>query len=129
MTKRRHPKGLRTSKYKSGLEQQVGDLMDELGVIYEYESTKVPYVLCCNYTPDFALVNGIFLETKGLFTAEDRRKMLAVKRDNPDLDVRMVFQAPFNRINKRSKTTYAMWCENNDIKWAAFHSIPIEWLT
>lgn len=103
--------------------------MDELGVIYEYESKTVPYVLQCNYTPDFVLVNGVYLETKGLFTPEDRRKMLAVKKDNPDLDIRMVFQAPFNKINKRSKTTYAAWCEKHGIQWTSFHNIPLEWLT
>ena len=83
----------------------------------------------CNYTPDFCLVNGVYLETKGQFTPEDRRKILAVKKDNPDVDVRMVFQAPYNKIDKRSKTTYAKWCEKHDIPWCAFHSIPIEWLT
>lgn len=116
-------------KFRSGLEKDVSELLDNLGVIYEYESKKVPYVLQCNYTPDFILVNGIHLETKGRFTPEDRRKILAVKKDNPDLDLRMVFQAPFNKIDKRSKTTYASWCDKHDIKWCAYHSIPIEWLT
>ena len=119
----------RSDKYRSGLEERVAELMTELGVVYEYESTKVPYVLQCNYTPDFCLVNGVYLETKGLFTPEDRRKILAVKKDHPDMDLRMVFQAPFNKISKKSKTTYAAWCEKHDIKWCAYHSIPIEWLT
>jgi len=114
-------------KYRSGLERKVADLLKELSVSFEYESTKVPYVLQCNYTPDFLLPNGVYLETKGQFTPEDRRKMLAVKAMHPDLDIRMVFQAPYNKIEKRSKTTYAAWCEKNDIKWCAFHSIPIEW--
>ena len=119
----------RSDKYRSGLEERVAELMTELGVVYEYESTKVPYVLQCNYTPDFCLVNGVYLETKGLFTPEDRRKILAVKKDHPDMDLRMVFQAPYNKISKKSKTTYAAWCEKHDIKWCAYHSIPIEWLT
>lgn len=118
-----------TSKYRSGLEEKVSELLNNLGVIYEYESEKVPYILQCSYTPDFCLVNGVYLETKGLFTPEDRRKILAVKKDNPDMDLRMVFQAPFNKISKKSKTTYAAWCDKHDIKWCAFHSIPIEWLT
>ena len=116
-----------TSKYRSGLEENVAELLDNLGVVYEYESKKVPYILQCTYNPDFCLVNGVYLETKGQFTPEDRRKMLAVKAMHPDLDIRMVFQAPYNKIDKRSKTTYAAWCEKNDIKWCAFHSIPIEW--
>jgi len=116
-------------KFRSGLEKQVAELLKELSVKFEYESTKVPYELQCNYTPDFLLPNGVYLETKGQFTSEDRRKMLAVKKQHPELDIRMVFQAPFNKISKRSKTTYAQWCEKNGIQWAPYHSIPLEWLT
>ena len=115
--------------FRSGLEEKVADLLVNLGVKYEYESTKVPYVLQCNYTPDFLLPNGVYLETKGQLTEEDRRKMKAVKKANPELDIRFVFQAPYNKIYKGSKTTYAAWAEKNNFPWAAYHSIPIEWLT
>ena len=115
--------------FRSGLEEKVADLLVNLGVKYEYESTKVPYVLQCNYTPDFLLPNGIYLETKGHLSEEDRRKMRAVKAANPDLDIRMVFQTPYNKIYKGSKTTYAKWAEKHGFKWCAFQSIPIEWLT
>ena len=57
--------------FRSGLEEKVADLLVNLGVKYEYESTKVPYVLQCNYTPDFLLPNGIYLETKGLPAIQD----------------------------------------------------------
>ena len=116
-------------KFRSGLEEKVADLLSNLGVSFEYESTKVPYVLQCNYTPDFLLPNGVYLETKGHLDEKDRRKMIAVKKSNPDLDIRFVFQAPFNKIYKGSKTTYAAWAEKNGFQWAAYHSIPIEWLT
>ena len=62
----------------------------------------IPYSY--HYNPDFVLVNGVMLETKGYWDSEDRRKIKAVMRDNPDLDLRMVFQAPFNKISKKSKT-------------------------
>ena len=93
--------------FRSGLEEKVADLMVNLGVKYEYESTKVPYQIQHNYTPDFLLPNGIYLECKGYWEAEDRRKIKAVKQQHPEIDLRMVFQAPFNRISKKSKTTYA----------------------
>ena len=99
--------------FRSGLEEKVADLMVELGVKYEYESTKVPYVIQHNYTPDFLLPNGIFLECKGYW--------------DPD-DIRMVFQSPFNKISKKSKTTYAQWCDKHNILWTSFANIPIEWL-
>lgn len=115
--------------YRSGLEEKVADLLSSLKVKYEYESTKVAYTLKCNYTPDFLLPNGIYLEVKGRLTTEDRRKMLAVKKDNPELDIRFVFQAPFNKLYKGSKSTYAKWADKYGFPWCTYHSIPIEWLT
>ena len=116
-------------KFRSGLEERIAELFENLGVIYEYESTKVPYVIQHNYTPDFLLANGIYLEAKGYWDAEDRRKMLAVKKANPDLDIRMVFQTPYNTISKKSKTTYAQFCDKHEIPWTTFTDIPVEWLT
>ena len=95
--------------FRSGLEQQVADLLSSLKVKYEYESTKVPYILQCNYTPDFLLPNGIYLEVKGRLTVEDRRKMLAVKKSNPELDIRFVFQAPYNKNTKGTRTSRPIW--------------------
>ena len=114
--------------YRSGLESKVDDLLSSLKVKYEYESQKLAYQLECNYLPDFLLPNGIYLEVKGRLTSEDRRKMLAVKRCNPDLDIRFVFQAPFNKIYKGSKTTYAKWAEKSGFPWCQYTKIPIDWL-
>jgi len=114
--------------FRSGLEERVADLLVELGVKYEYESTKIPYVIQHNYTPDFLLPNGVYLECKGYWDADDRRKIKAVKTLNPDMDLRMVFQAPFNTISKKSKTTYAKYCEKLGIPWTSYANIPIEWL-
>ena len=114
--------------FRSGLEERVADLLAELGVKYEYESTKIPYVIQHNYTPDFLLPNGVYLECKGYWDADDRRKIKAVKTLNPDMDLRMVFQAPFNTISKKSKTTYAKYCEKLGIPWTSYANIPIDWL-
>ena len=121
-------KKTKTKTFRSKLEKQVADLLDTVGASYEYETHKVAYTIMHHYNPDFILPNGIMLETKGYWDSEDRRKILAVVRDNPDLDLRMVFQAPFNKISKKSKTTYAQWCEKHGILWAAVHAIPIDWL-
>ena len=53
--------------------------------------------------------------------------MLAVKKQHPDLDIRLVFQAPHNTLTKKSKTTYAQWAEKNGFLWAIYNDIPIEW--
>ena len=115
-------------KYRSNLEKDIANLLEGLGVSFQYESEKLSYTIEHNYTPDFVLPNYVYLEAKGYWDAKDRRKILAVKKDNPDLDLRMVFQAPYNKISKKSKTTYAQWCERHEIPWCAFHEIPLEWL-
>ena len=121
-------KNKKEPKFRSKLEEKVATLLKELGVSFEYESTQVPYVIQHHYTPDFLLPNHVYLETKGYWDAADRRKVLAVKRDNPDIDLRMVFQSPYNTISKKSKTTYAKWCDKHDIPWTAYHEIPLDWL-
>ena len=89
--------------FRSGLEEKVADLMVELGVKYEYESTKVPYEIHFNYTPDFVLPNGIYLECKGLWEPDDRRKIKAVIQQHPEIDLRMVFQALLQIRSNSSK--------------------------
>ncbi len=118
----------KTSKYRSGLEEQVAELLSGLGVSYEYESKKIPYVIQHTYTPDFVLSNNVILECKGYWDAADRRKIKTIKKDNPDIDLRMVFQSPYNTISKKSKTTYAQWCDNLGIPWTSFTNIPLDWL-
>ena len=115
-------------KYRSNLEKNIADLLEGLGVSFMYESEKLSYTIEHNYTPDFILPNYTYLEAKGYWAAEDRRKILAVKRDNPDVDLRMIFQSPYNTISKKSKTTYAQWCDKHDIPWTSYKDIPIEWL-
>ena len=114
--------------FRSGLEEKVADLLVDLGVSYEYESKTVPYIIQHSYTPDFILPNGIWLECKGYWDSADRRKVKAVKEQNPDIDLRMVFQAPFNKISKKSKTTYAKYCEKLGIPWTSWANIPLNWL-
>ena len=115
-------------KFRSNLEKNIADLLTGLGVSYEYESEKLSYTIEHNYTPDFVLPNYTYLEAKGYWAPEDRRKILAVKKSNPEIDIRMVFQSPYNTISKKSKTTYAKWCERHDIPWSSYQEIPIEWL-
>ena len=118
----------KTSKFRSKLEERIADLLEGLGVSYEYENEKLSYTIEHTYTPDFKLPNYIYLEAKGYWAPEDRRKILNVKKSNPEVDLRMVFQSPYNKISKKSKTTYAQWCEKHDIPWSHFHDIPIDWL-
>ena len=90
---------------RSHLEEQVADLLDQMKVPYQYESEKLPYLIEANYIPDFK-VGDIYLEAKGYFPPEQRRKMKAVKAANPDLDIRIIFQSPHNKIFHYLKSKY-----------------------
>ena len=101
------PQTKKTSRYRSQLENKVAELLVNLDVTFDYETAKIAYTIPHNYYPDFILPNGVILECKGYWDSADRRKIKSVKEQNPDIDLRMVFQSPFNTISKRSKTTYA----------------------
>lgn len=104
-------------KYRSKFEQRLADRLLKLGFIYE--PYKISYTVPeqqHKYTPDFVKGKLIY-ELKGRFTAIDRKKMKLLVEQHPEFDFVMVFQNPNIKINKNSKTTYAMWCEKNNIGW------------
>ena len=53
--------------------------------------------------------------------------MLLIKEQHPDIDIKMVFYNANKKIKKGSKTSYAMWCDKHNIKWAN-KIIPDEWI-
>ena len=119
------------ARYRSRLEERIADQLDEAGIKFQYENQKLKYTVPARnatYTPDFDL--GPFLiEAKGYFrSASDRQKLVLVKKDNPALDIRLVFQKASNPIYKGSPTTYSKWAEDHGFKWADNGVIPDEWL-
>jgi hypothetical protein len=124
--------GLRKG-FRSGLEKTVARQLEDAGLaaaVAHYETLKVKYerpATSHTYTPDFPLPNGIIVETKGLFDAEDRKKHLLVQAQHPELDIRFVFSNSRAKLYKGSPTTYAAWCEKNGFKYAD-KLIPRAWL-
>ena len=114
--------------YRSSLEIALQKFFLANGVSFKYESTKIQWEdrRFRKYTPDFILPNGIIIEAKGLFTAEDRRKHKEIKGQHPELEIRFVFENSKRRISKASKTTYADWCDKMKIKHAN-KEMPLEW--
>lgn len=112
--------------YKSQFEQKLAAQLRKAKVKFEYESTKLPYILERNYIPDFILPNGVIIEAKGKFDAQSRSKMAAVKKAHPELDIRFVFMRASNKLSKRSKMTYGEWADKYGFPWAD-SSIPKEW--
>jgi hypothetical protein len=116
--------------FRSGLELDLGESLKHLEIDGEYEKNKIKYTVPASehtYTPDFRLPNGIYIETKGRFVTEDRKKHLLIKSQHPNLDIRFVFQNSKNKIRKGSKTTYADWCDKYGYKYSD-KTIPKEWL-
>jgi len=116
--------------FRSGLEEVVAKQLSAGGVSFEYEEHTIRYTKPAKpsrYTPDFILPNGIIIETKGRFVTSDRQKHLYIQEEHPSLDIRFVFSNSRTRINKRSKTTYAMWCEKHGFLYADC-TIPQEWI-
>lgn len=68
----------------------------------------------------------MFLEVKGYLSPDDRSKMLLVKEQYPDLDIRFVFDKD-NKLNSKSKTRYSTWCEKKGFPYT-FKTIPEDWL-
>lgn len=93
-----------------------GDVLADLharGVHAEHETDQIPYLVPASYhtyTPDipFHTLRGYrrYAEVKGYFDERDRKKMLLVKEQHPDLWIGIVFEDPwtlFDRYAKRLK--------------------------
>ena len=116
--------------YRSGFEHTVNAELQALGIDGKYEATVLQFEQPAKkrkYTPDFQLPNGIFIETKGRFTMEDRQKHVHIRESLPDIDIRFVFMNANAKLRKGAKTTYADWCEKNNFKYAT-KSIPSDWI-
>lgn len=123
-------RGLREG-YRSGLEEKLAKQIEAAGVPVVFEQHKIPYVVPekeHKYTADFLLPNGIWIEGKGIFDAQDRAKHLYIKAQYPGLDIRFVFSRIKQPITPGSKTTVADWCEKYGYRYAE-KVIPAAWFT
>ena len=119
----------RKNGYRSGLEQSVSEKLKQLKIKFLYEAVKIEWedLAYRTYTPDFVLNNGIIIETKGMFTAADRRKHIAVSKQHPKLDIRFVFENSRRKLRKGAKSSYAEWCIKYNFKYYD-RIIPEDWL-
>ena len=125
--------------FRSILEHDVSKRLTKSRIIWEYEPTdksmtynivkKSKAITCANcghneyheshkYLPDFYIPKyDLYLEAKGYMVggASVRKKMKALI-DQGERIV-MLFQSPYLKISKGSKTTYAQWAERSGIPW------------
>ena len=114
--------------YKSGFERTLAANLKARGIRFGYEVHKFPYTLSRNYNPDFELTDyGFWIEAKGLLDRDSKAKMLAVKQQHPDADIRFVFMRADKKI-PGTRQTHAEWAERNGFKWAEGVP-PEEWFS
>ena len=125
-----------SKKFRSGLEEAIAPELENLNVDYGFEDMVISYLKPerkSRYTPDFTIkVNGQIWESKGRFQTADRKKHLLIKQQHPEIKIKCIFSNSKNKIGKKSKTTYAKWCE---LKGFEYHCIqttkklfPMEWI-
>jgi hypothetical protein len=129
MARRFHKYGKRQADgFRSGFEGQVAKQLSANGNQWTYESQSFDLLIPRSYTPDFFLDNGVVLEVKGYFDAEDRRLIKLFREQHPDVDLRMVLQKPHQKLTKTGRMTYATWCERYSVPWCEGSLIPKSWL-
>lgn len=109
-------------KTRNKFEQRIEKQLKKSKVKFSYETEKIPYVIHGNYIPDFIIntsIGKIYVESKGYFRPESKRKMVAVKKLHPHLDIRIVFY--------RNKPSDNRWAVKHGFKYA-IGDIPEDWL-
>ena len=115
------------TEFRSKFEKSFADKLTKAGLEYVYEGTSLDYLKPINkgwckaceskkvfqrsvYIPDFFFPEyNFYIECKGKWTGDDRKKHLAVRETNPDVDIRFVFMSD-NKLHKNSSTRYSDWC-------------------
>lgn len=128
--------------FRSRYELAQAKRLEELNIPFDYECHIIEYLedigngecLDCHsnnvakgrvYTPDFYFpLTNIYVETKGKFDQEGRKKMKNVCTQTEE-DVRMVFMRD-NWLTRKHSMNYSRWCELNGIE-CAIGDIPLEW--
>lgn len=130
---------------RSKFEERTAQQITDAGYRYEYEMYAFTYhkrvrSAHCNdcegtecyqqhiYYPDFYLPeHGFFIETKGIFSPADRIKMILMKEQHPEEEIKILFQQDKLIKHKRKSTRYTEWAKANGYT-SATGSIPASWL-
>lgn len=135
--------------FRSGLEKKVAEQLEAGGVAYRHEGKWVRYIVPereAKYLPDFDFEEDypkcpIIVEAKGRFGggnprfkqpatdgAKERQKLILLKEQHPELDIRIVFQRASTPIYPGSKTTYGKWATDHGFLWSDKGTVPPEWI-
>lgn len=125
------------NKYRNKYEEKTAKGLEDRRINFEYESEKLPYFVEGKYIPDFIIRtrsgNKLYIETKGngrSFDGHSRRKLIAVKAQNPGVDIRIVFYSDGKLGPKRKDGTFMRqsdWAVKNGFDYA-IRDVPESWL-
>ena len=114
--------------------------MTDEHITWQYEPEKFEWwpapPKARRYTPDFRVMrydgSYFYVEFKGYLRPGDKTKMRAIKKQQPDVDIRFVFMNAYKYASKHirkdgTRQTYAEWAESYGYMWA-HKSMPEEWL-
>lgn len=122
MSLKKSSKSTKKPKLKNKFEGKIFEALEKKRVRFKYEGKRLPYLIAGHYLPDFPIElptgDWIYLETKGYFRPDAKRKLVAVKKLNPTIDIRLIFYA------HREKDI--RWAERYGFKWCV-QEIPDEW--
>ena len=116
------PKRHNPSVCRSGLEAKFQSACLEKGWNFPYEQTKIKYTIPeskHSYTPDFEVTSNVFVETKGLWNTQDRKKACLIRDQHPNIKILYVLQRN-QRLSKNSTTTYLDWAAKNNLDACLF---------
>jgi hypothetical protein len=102
---------------------------------YEADTFTYPVAETRKYTPDWTITRKkgrgfkrhLYIEYKGVLDKVSRKKLKLVKKNHPNINLRLVFQNASNKIYRGSKTTYGMWADQHGFIWAD-NVLPKDWL-
>lgn len=133
--------------YRSKLEERVAEQLEQGGVAYAHEAKWVRYVVPereAKYLPDFSDPDGcpIIIEAKGRFgggnprfrqsnssdSAKERQKLILLKEQHPELDIRLVFERASSPIYPKSPTSQGKWATDHGFKWSDKGIVPQAWI-
>jgi hypothetical protein len=111
--------------FASAFEAQVAEYLSAIGAEWQYEPVRLPWIPKLRlYVPDFfvRLPNGesFYLEAKGYFDPSARVKMSQIRKQYPDLDIRMFFMNEDVKIPPAKVTTYGDWADKNGFRYYTF---------
>lgn len=124
----------RSDQRRSGFEVTFEAQLKAGGVEYTYEKEPLyftPPAKRRRKTFDWFITTRtrkeIIVETKGWWEPKARLAELEAIRQNPDRDIRYVFESSRKTITSKSRTTYADVCQKESILYSDL-VIPQEWL-